>query len=35
MSDDKLKTKPLSRRWRLLGGVAAGVLAAALVYGLY
>ena len=35
MSDDKLKTRPLSRRWRLLGGVAAGVLAVALVYGLY
>jgi len=35
MSNDKPQTKAISRRWRLLGGVGAAVLAAALVYGLY
>jgi membrane fusion protein, multidrug efflux system len=35
MSNEKLKTKPLSRRWRLLGGVSAAVLTLALGYGLY
>jgi membrane fusion protein (multidrug efflux system) len=35
MSNEKPPTKAISRRWRLLAGVGAGVLALALGYGLY
>ncbi|HYL72498.1 MAG TPA: efflux RND transporter periplasmic adaptor subunit [Candidatus Dormibacteraeota bacterium] len=35
MSNDSQNTKAISRRWRLLAGVAAGVLSVALGYGLY
>ena len=35
MSNDKPKASVISRRWRLLGGLSAGVLAVALGYGLY
>jgi membrane fusion protein (multidrug efflux system) len=35
MSTDKPKAPAVSRRWRLLAGVGAGVLSVALAYGLY
>jgi len=35
MSTDNLKAPAISRRWRLLAGVAGGVLAVALAYGVY
>ena len=35
MSNDKPNAPAISRRWRLLGGVSAGVLTVALGYGLY
>ena len=35
MSNDSVKAPAISRRWRLLAGVSAGVLAVALAYGLY
>ena len=35
MSNDKSRTTVISRRWRLLGGLGAGVLTVALAYGLY